>query len=621
VSPESVGEDELRKQIEAAEAALDSRADLAEYREHGNHRLLFALELYTKTTDIRGIATDALVDGLEDKSIDLLYVDSKSNVAYLMQGYQSQGKKTVPYDKAKELFQAIGWALASGGSPVPARIAPAVAELHRALTAGTVTTLELWLVHNLPESDLHDEELAKARAMAESLLRDNWPGKEGEPIAVVSRQVGSRTLAEWYKASHTPILVSDRYEVPIVDCYTEQAGSPDPSESWRCVVTSVDADWLRQLAWQHGERLLSANVRSYMGRRTPVNQGIQSTISDRPDRLLVYHNGVTALVNKFELEPATDGAPPRLVIEGISIVNGAQTVGSISRLGPPVKQRQGKPAQAPKIGGRLPIRFIECPNREILLEIIRYNNMQNPTEPTDFRSNDRTQHRLIDEFRDQYGIPYDGARRGHLEEGRLARPKGTISANTVGRILAAFHGDPDIAYFRQDEIWEHNEQYARVFPDRITATHVLFCYSLYEAIETARRRCARAVAAGGDRDDGDIHAYFANRGAVWLLLAAIGRSIDTILGSEHSHDDHFTLSFHADSSLPEAVAAWEELLESFLAFAAQSLSEVFRELQGLRDTVLVGKQIDDFRHTIKGKRGPGRALAPECDKFAQLIAP
>lgn len=621
-SANSAGEDELRKQIAAAEAALGARTDLAEHRA-GNRRMLFALELHTKTTDIHGIATDALVDGMEDKSIDLLYVDPETGVAYLMQGYESQGKKTVPYEKAKELFQAVAWALAATDdrTPLPPpQIALAVAGLHSALAASQISALELWLVHNLPESALHDEELSKAAAMAESILRDKWPREDGDPIAVVHRQVGRAKLAEWYEASQTPIRVTDTYEVPIVDCYEERAQSTDPSESWRCVVTSVDAEWLRQLAWKHQEPLFSANIRGYTGNRTEINQGIQATISDQPDRLLVYHNGVTALVNKIELERPADG-PVCLRIHGISIVNGAQTVGSIKRLGDPAKLgKDGSPR--PRIDGRLPIRFIECPNRKILMEIIRYNNLQNPTEPADFRSNDRIQRGLVAEFHNRFGIPYDGARRGHIEDGKLAKPVGTISAKTVARVLAAFHGEPAIAYFDHREIWEQDTRYAQVFPEgRVNAAHIVFCYTLYQAIEEARQRCAQSVADGGDQEDADAHEYFAHRGAVWLLLAAIGRSMDTILGPQHSRDDRFALCFDPDLTIPAGIAAWSELLDAFLAFAVQSLYEVFKPQQGLRDPNLVTKQITDFRRTIKGKRGPRGALVTECETFARLVSP
>jgi hypothetical protein len=256
------------------------------------------------------------------------------------------------------------------------------------------------------------------------------------------------------------------------------------------------------------------------------------------------------------------------------------------------------------------------------MEIIRYNNLQNPTEPADFRSNDRIQRGLVEEFRTRFGVPYDGARRGHIEDGKLTKPVGTISAKTVARVLAAFHGEPAIAYFDHREIWEQDTRYAQVFPaGRISAAHIVFCYALYQAIEDARQRCAQSVADGGDQEDTDAHAYFAHRGAVWLLLSAIGRSMDTILGPQRSPDDRFALCFDPDLTIPEAVAAWSELLDAFLAFAVQSLCEVFKQQQGLRDQDLVSKQIVDFRGVIKGKRGPGRAWADECERFARLVSP
>ena len=101
----------------------------------------------------------------------------------------------------------------------------------------------------------------------------------------------------------------------------------------------------------------------------------------------------------------------------------------------------------------------------------------------------------------------------------------------------------------------------------------------------------------------------------------IGCSMDTILGPQRSPYDRFALYFDPDLTIPAGIAAWSELLDTFLAFAVQSLCEVFKPQQGLRDPSLVTKQITDFRRTIKGKRGPRGALVTECDTFARLVSP
>ena len=67
-----------------------------------------------------------------------------------------------------------------------------------------------------------------------------------------------------------------------------------------------------------------------------------------------------------------------LSIDGITIINGAQTTGAISSV------ETLKDAW-------VPIRFIVCNDAQIIDDIINNNNKQNEILPSDLRSNDKTQ--------------------------------------------------------------------------------------------------------------------------------------------------------------------------------------------------------------------------------------
>src|SRR5215475_13183872 len=58
----------------------------------------------------------------------------------------------------------------------------------------------------------------------------------------------------------------------------------------------------------------------------------------------------------------------------------------------------------------------------------------------------------------------------------------SLLSYTVGQSLAAFHGDPVMAYDKKSELWTNEKNYRQIFTDRTTARHIVFCYSLLSAV-------------------------------------------------------------------------------------------------------------------------------------------
>ena len=80
----------------------------------------------------------------------------------------------------------------------------------------------------------------------------------------------------------------------------------------------------------HEKRLIAANLRGYKG-STEVNEGIGKTIAEEPQNLFYLNNGLTAYCERLEVEniDRANADRKRVTVYGFSIVNGAQTLGSI----------------------------------------------------------------------------------------------------------------------------------------------------------------------------------------------------------------------------------------------------------------------------------------------------
>ncbi len=207
----------------------------------------------------------------------------------------------------------------------------------------------------------------------------------------------------------------------------------------------------------------------------------------------------------------------KIRITGLAIVNGAQTTGSLAASG------------ADLADVAVMMRFVKCANPDIIRRIIRFNNRQNKIEAADFRSNDYVQTRLREEFGTLGGLSYSGGRRGGAED-TIRRPgEIEIPATTASQALAAFHGDPNLAYNRKGEIWEFDQQYGRFFRESTTARHLFFCFCLVRAIE------AKKVELRGIPEDRRTEQqlkqlqFLSQRGAVYLLVAAIAAGLESIV--------------------------------------------------------------------------------------------
>lgn len=150
------------------------------------------------------------------------------------------------------------------------------------------------------------------------------------------------------------------------------------------------AGWLRD----HGDFLLSRNVRVVLP-NSEVNNSVLETVLDSPENFWYFNNGVTALCESIDKAPA--GGPERrqgtFGVKGVSVVNGAQTVGTLARA-----LRQGKQAELDKV--RVMVRFIslESTAEDFGKRVTRATNTQNVIGGRDFVGLDPEQARLRDDF-------------------------------------------------------------------------------------------------------------------------------------------------------------------------------------------------------------------------------
>jgi AIPR protein len=148
---------------------------------------------------------------------------------------------------------------------------------------------------------------------------------------------------------------------------------------------------LANLYTQHGKQLVAANIRAYKG-STEVNDRIVKTIEKEPEKFFYLNNGLTAYCDRLEENNYDRGNPEskRVTAYGLSIVNGAQTLGSVA------EYFTNSPDST--VEGHVFIKVISLErcedDRAFAEQITRSTNFQNQISSQDFVALDEQQSRI-----------------------------------------------------------------------------------------------------------------------------------------------------------------------------------------------------------------------------------
>lgn len=151
------------------------------------------------------------------------------------------------------------------------------------------------------------------------------------------------------------------------------------------IPVSAVGEWYNQ----YGNRLFAKNIRYYKG-STEVNQGIKEMLKKSPENFFYYNNGVKILCKKIIKKAvySTSRDIGLFSLEGVSLVNGAQTTGVIGS----IFSENPRAISSAKIFIQM-IDLGDADEKQVT-QITKLSNTQNRIEGKDFASLDPNQERL-----------------------------------------------------------------------------------------------------------------------------------------------------------------------------------------------------------------------------------
>lgn len=199
------------------------------------------------------------------------------------------------------------------------------------------------------------------------------------------------------------------------------------------ILGAIKGNELRNHFLSKKDSLFAYNIRTFMGLRG-LNKSIQATADQRPSDFFFFNNGVTAICTDYTV---TDN---EISVDGFQIINGAQTVGAISKADASdelyVQFRLIKSQSTKSDAG-------------INRDIIQFNNTQNPVRLSDFKSNDPIQAWLESQFK---SYNWKSKKRGYsAKRGSVAR--GALGLEELSKLLCAYKYTPTEILSNPKALW------------------------------------------------------------------------------------------------------------------------------------------------------------------------
>jgi AIPR protein len=367
--------------------ALIDKSDLVKKGPNDIERNLLSRSLAAfAIADLAGVgdevAADSVVDEGGDDGIDAFYYDPSAHRTYLVQAkWSKDGKETIDVASVLKFTQGFRHVIAPKHHLLGPKLRRKDADIKAALR--DIKNHFVLVVAYTGEKELSSE----AKVPFEDLTTEVNRSQEWASVVVlrqpeIHKMVASRSLGN---------------DVTMDVLLHEYGSSTKPYCMYYGQVSVGEvATWAK-----YADRLYDRNLRQFKG-STEVNDDIIHTLQKNPERFLYFNNGITIVSTEVNPKPYGLGTPIGMfTCTGASVVNGAQTVGSI------IRAHESSGFSGPSTA-RVLVRLVslrDCP-AGFGDQLTRAANTQNRVEKRDFAAQDAQQDRLMRELLLSHGKRY-----------------------------------------------------------------------------------------------------------------------------------------------------------------------------------------------------------------------
>lgn len=243
----------------------------------------------------------------------------------------------------------------------------------------------------------------------------------------------------------------------------------------KSLVVNLNAKQFITAIRNYNPRIFASNVRYHLGHQNRVNTKIKETlVGPENEHFWHYNNGITILVNNFELKES------KLELTNLQIVNGCQTVSTL------IQNCSEIPEKVKILAKIIQLSSNESGKNESLL-IAEATNSQTPVKVSDLKANDPIQREIQANFKSLPAPWHYERKRGEWNSLDLSEKSkyGNRRVNMVdvGQIWLSFDGSPAKAVSSKDDIFSDPSIYKQVYKKEIDVKQYLVAVKIFRTLE------------------------------------------------------------------------------------------------------------------------------------------
>jgi hypothetical protein len=457
----------IRSVLESQFGSVIDMSDCASHAPDVRHKAMLSRALaalcikQTAGVDVAA-AAQAVTDGYEDNGLDAIYFDPRTDTLLLVQSkWSDTGTKPIDLDGANAFVKGVRDLLS--GSKLDrfnTKVRAKAPDIRTALYADRTIRIRLITVHSANQ------------ATAPHVRRpvDDLVDEINNPVGVGSAEhIDQAGVYGLITAESTPLKIKLQIglnkwgvvEKPFLAYYGH-------------IHVGEIAQWWKD----HSNFLFVQNLRHFYY-NSDVNDALKKTLAHEPEYFWYFNNGITVICDSVVkgLAGSTDNQVGIFTCQGVSVVNGAQTVGSIGGVIGSIPDGAEKPQ------GWVQVRIIsleKCPP-EFARRLTRAANLQNAVGNREFAAMDPLQYRLATDF--------SLDRRKYVYKSGEPEPQGSEGCSIVEATQAlACAVSVTLAVQAKREIgalWASTENppYTDIFPHTITTARVWRSVLIMRAVD------------------------------------------------------------------------------------------------------------------------------------------
>lgn len=412
-------------------------------------------------------AAASVVDDHDDYGVDAIYHHASTSTLYLVQAKLKPGA-AFTQQEANAFAQGVRKIIRQDLDGFNKHVADRREDIEGAV--GNCDRIELVVVHVGAGLSVH------ADTALNQLITEERPTEERLCAACVN-----------FDAAKVAAYLHDSGAYARVDDTIHLKSSASRIEGRKAYIGFVAVNRLVELHRKHGKALFDKNIRQHLGDKTDANAAIRRTLADCPAEFEHLNNGVTILAETISPKDSTKHGK-KLVLKGMSVINGAQTVASAAAF---ASEQPGA-----DIGAAYALATVIQADldRDFSKRVTRARNLQNPVLARNFAALDDEQERL------RRGLALLGIQYVYKAEALdTSGNPNIIRIDEAAQALAVAHADPRFAVYLKKEPGQlldaEGSTYKRLFTPTLTPQRLANAVAVFRHVQ--RRLATEERAAAG----------------------------------------------------------------------------------------------------------------------------